>query len=92
MNDSLAVKGSEYGRVHNWCALHPNGKVILGVDTLADAAVVASAVPRTWRGTARVVMTDEEHGGIKSGFSKTIAVARMRFAFSRHLCSWRLIR
>ena len=84
--------GNEYSTVPEWCRLHPDGKVILGVDTLRDVATVASAVPRSWNGTARVVFTDPEHGGIAAGMTKMLAVARIKFAFARHRCAWRLIR
>ena len=91
----LATKSAtarEYNTVPEWCRLHPGGKVILGVDTLADAAAVASAVPRTWNGTACVVFADEEHNGMAAGMAKHFAVARIKFAFARHRCTWSVIR
>lgn len=91
----LAMKSAtsrDYRSVPEWCRRHPGGKVILGVDTLADAASVASAVPRAWSGTACIVFADEENNGMPPGMTKHFAVARIKFAFARHRCTWRVIR
>ena len=61
----------------------PGSKVILGVDTLADAASVASAVTGLER-NGMYCVADEEHNGMAPGMAKHFAVARIKFAFARH--------
>lgn len=91
MSDTKAVYAPDYCAVAPWCTRNPRGKVILGVSTLADAAVVGSAVPRTWTGTTRIVFADADDRGIKPGLSKMLAVARVRVAFARHRCAWTVV-
>lgn len=89
MSDTKAVYAPDYCAVAPWCTRNPRGKVILGVSTLADAAVVGSAVPRAWTGTTRIVFADD--GAISPGLSKMLAVARVRVAFARHRCAWTVV-
>lgn len=91
MPATKAVCASEFYSVATWCDQNPGGKVILGVSTLAEAAAVGSVVPRSWRGTTRIVFSDEANQGIKPGIAKMLAVARVRFAFARHRCAWTVV-
>ena len=74
------VDGSEYYTVLPWCNANPTGKVIIGVNTQEDAARVAGAIPKYWKGTACIVFSDADANGMLPGFRKTMAAARIKLS------------